>query len=53
MWLDCEIFAEYEAGDHYIVIGRVNEMSTPEWHTGHPLLYFKGQYRHLLELEAG
>ena len=53
MWLDCDIFAEYEAGDHYIVVGRVNEMSTPEWHTGDPLLYFKGQYRHLLELDAG
>ena len=48
MWLDCTIEAEHEAGDHYIVIGRVNEMSTPEWHNGHPLLYFKGQYRHLL-----
>lgn len=53
MWLDCEIFAEYEAGDHYIVIGRVNEMSTTDWHNGNPLLYFKGQYRHLLELNAG
>lgn len=53
MWLDCDIFAEYEAGDHYIVIGRVKEMSTPEWHSGDPLLYFKGQYRHLLELDAG
>ncbi|PPF78257.1 flavin reductase [Subtercola sp. Z020] len=51
MWLDCDIYAEYEAGDHYIVIGRVNEMSSADWHTRQPLLYFKGQYRHLRELE--
>ncbi|MEV5012517.1 MULTISPECIES: flavin reductase family protein [unclassified Streptomyces] len=47
MWLDCDLHAEYEAGDHYMVVGRVNEMSPPEWHRGEPLLYFKGQYRHL------
>jgi 3-hydroxy-9,10-secoandrosta-1,3,5(10)-triene-9,17-dione monooxygenase reductase component len=51
MWLDCEIWAEYEAGDHYIVIGRVTEMSPSEWHKHEPLLYFKGQYRHLRDLE--
>lgn len=47
MWLDCELFAEHEAGDHYIVIGQVNEMSSAEWHDGEPLLFFRGQYRHL------
>jgi 3-hydroxy-9,10-secoandrosta-1,3,5(10)-triene-9,17-dione monooxygenase reductase component len=47
MWLDCDIWAEHEAGDHFIVIGRVNEMSPAEWHMREPLLYFKGQYRHL------
>lgn len=51
MWLDCDLYAEYEAGDHYIVVGRVNEMSPATWHDGHPLLYFKGQYRHLMEVE--
>ncbi|MCU1513677.1 MAG: flavin reductase [Microbacteriaceae bacterium] len=50
MWLDCDLYAEHEAGDHLIVIGRVNEMSLPEWHTGQPLLYFKGKYRHLREI---
>ncbi|WP_087874148.1 flavin reductase family protein [Arthrobacter globiformis] len=47
MWLDCDIWAEHEAGDHYIVIGRVNEMSPATWHKEEPLLYFKGRYRHL------
>jgi len=51
MWLDCDLEAEYEAGDHYIVVGRVNEMSTPEWPQGEPLLYYKGQYRHLRSVE--
>lgn len=49
IWLDCDIWAEHEAGDHYVVIGRVNEMSPAEWHRREPLLYFKGQYRHLSE----
>ena len=52
MWLDCDIWAEHEAGDHLIVIGRVNEMSPASWHKEEPLLYFKGQYRHLREVEA-
>lgn len=47
MWLDCELYAEYEAGDHYIVIGRVDEMSPAHGHDAEPLIYFKGQYRHL------
>lgn len=48
MWLDCTVFAEHEAGDHYIVIGEVKDMSPPEWHpTGAPLIYFRGHYRRL------
>ena len=52
MWVDCEIWAEHEAGDHLIVIGKVVEMSPAEWHERdtEPLLYFKGAYRHLREL---
>ena len=49
MWVDCELWDEYVAGDHLIVIGKVVEMSAPEWHTREPLLYFKGSYRHLRE----
>ena len=51
MWVDCDIWAEHEAGDHVIVIGRVNEVSPPEWHRHEPLLFFKGRYRHLRDLE--
>jgi 3-hydroxy-9,10-secoandrosta-1,3,5(10)-triene-9,17-dione monooxygenase reductase component len=52
MWLDCDIWAEYEAGDHLVVIGRVKELSSPEWHRSEPLLFFKGSYRHLRDTEA-
>jgi flavin reductase (DIM6/NTAB) family NADH-FMN oxidoreductase RutF len=52
MWLDCEIWAEHEAGDHLIVIGRVVEMSPAEWHRHEPLLYFKGAYRHLRDIAS-
>jgi hypothetical protein len=34
------------------VIGRVNEMSPASWHKHDPLLYFKGKYRHLREVEG-
>jgi flavin reductase (DIM6/NTAB) family NADH-FMN oxidoreductase RutF len=50
LWLDCDIVAEYEAGDHWIVIGHVDEMSPAEWHTEEPL-FFKGKYRHLREID--
>jgi flavin reductase (DIM6/NTAB) family NADH-FMN oxidoreductase RutF len=47
MWLDCEIWAEHDAGDHLIVLGRVNEMSPVDQRPNDPLLYYKGQYRYL------
>ncbi|MDO5862914.1 MULTISPECIES: flavin reductase family protein [Paenarthrobacter] len=47
LWVDCETVAEYEAGDHYIVVGAVNEISPLGWHSGDPLVFFKGNYRHL------
>ncbi|MEE9095859.1 flavin reductase family protein [Pseudarthrobacter phenanthrenivorans] len=47
IWIDCTIHAEYEAGDHFIVVGAVNELISSERHQLEPLLFFKGQYRHL------
>jgi flavin reductase (DIM6/NTAB) family NADH-FMN oxidoreductase RutF len=47
MWLDCEIWAEHDAGDHLIVLGRVTEMRPTDGHALEPLLYFKGRYRGL------
>lgn len=45
MWLDCDIWAEHEAGDHLIVLGRVSELCPPSDRRGEPLLYFQGSYR--------
>lgn len=49
-YVDCTVHAVHEAGDHHIVVGRVQDMdfrtgaddSTPD-----PLLYFRGTYRTL------
>ncbi|SNS85488.1 flavin reductase family protein [Pseudomonas segetis] len=46
-WLDCEIHAEYAAGDHMIVIGEVKALNLQEAVATQPLLYFKGQYCNL------
>jgi len=48
LWLDCDIYKEYEVGDHWIVIGRLKEITTPdEANTKGALLYFKGNYHSL------
>jgi 3-hydroxy-9,10-secoandrosta-1,3,5(10)-triene-9,17-dione monooxygenase reductase component len=49
-WLDCEILAEHRAGDHYIVIGQVLTIGPNNRHIDEPLLYFRGNYRHLSDL---
>lgn len=47
MWLDCTIWAEYEAGDHNIVIGEVRDINPPSWHRDDPLVFFKSRYHEL------
>ncbi len=41
-WIDCTLDAVHEAGDHFIVLGRVQELDvvSPE----KPLLFFRGGY---------
>ncbi len=41
-YLDCEVWAEYDGGDHIIVVGRVLDLGVT--HEGGPLLYFRGRY---------
>ncbi|HWI42849.1 MAG TPA: flavin reductase family protein [Nocardioides sp.] len=44
--LDCTIHAVYEGGDHYVVIGRVQELAIADGDgESEPLLYYKGRYR--------
>lgn len=41
-WIDCEIEAVVEAGDHYICIGRVGSLEVASG--SEPLIFFKGGY---------
>lgn len=46
-WLDCTITAEHPAGDHTIVVGRVEALGSDEGAATEPLVFFRGQYRGL------
>jgi flavin reductase (DIM6/NTAB) family NADH-FMN oxidoreductase RutF len=41
-WVDCEIHAEHDAGDHVIVVGRV--VACEAFAMRHPLLFFRGGF---------
>lgn len=41
-WLDCTVEAEYEAGDHFIVVGQVQELDVVT--EGRPLVFYRGGY---------
>lgn len=41
-WIDCTLDAVHEAGDHFIVLGRVRELDIAR--ADEPLLFFRGQY---------
>ena len=44
-WIDCEIEAVHDAGDHEIVVGAVHDLAVT--HEGHPLVFFRGGYAEL------
>lgn len=46
VWIDCTIEAVHEAGDHYIVIGRVAEIGHRA--DSRPLLYHRGSYANVV-----
>jgi flavin reductase (DIM6/NTAB) family NADH-FMN oxidoreductase RutF len=41
-WLDCEIYAEHDAGDHVIVVARVVGLEARNG--AEPLMFFRGTY---------
>ncbi len=41
-WIDCDIEAVTEAGDHFCVLGRVRDLAVV--HDGAPLVFFRGGY---------
>ena len=42
-WIECTIDAVHEAGDHWIVVGAVDQLETLEGETN-PLVFFRGRY---------
>lgn len=43
-WIDCEIEAEHEVGDHYLVVGRVTALQAD---VASPLLFFQSRFHRL------
>jgi 3-hydroxy-9,10-secoandrosta-1,3,5(10)-triene-9,17-dione monooxygenase reductase component len=41
-WVGCAVEAAHEAGDHYVVLGRVTELG--DCVAGPPLLFYRGRY---------
>lgn len=44
-WIGCTIDAVHDAGDHHIVVGRVDDLEADT--TVSPLLFFRSHYSHL------
>lgn len=42
-WIDCSVEAVHDGGDHFIVIGRVNELDVERSDAG-PLVFYRGDY---------
>jgi flavin reductase (DIM6/NTAB) family NADH-FMN oxidoreductase RutF len=41
-WIECTVDAEHDAGDHLIVVGRVQDLDVS--HEGRPLVFYRGGY---------
>lgn len=50
-WLDCEVYAEYAAGDHTIVLARVKDLAAAQ--DGRALVFFRGRYGRFVSDELG
>ena len=48
-WIDCELHAEYDGGDHTIVVAAVRHLSARQ--DAGPLLFFRGRYAGLAPAE--
>lgn len=40
-WIDCEVEAVYDGGDHWLVVARVSDLEASE---GEPLLFYRGGF---------
>lgn len=46
-WIDCEVWATYDGGDHLIVVGEVVALDETADAAALPLLYDRGDYAHV------
>uniref|UniRef100_UPI0035CAAF1D flavin reductase family protein n=1 Tax=uncultured Sphingomonas sp. TaxID=158754 RepID=UPI0035CAAF1D len=44
-WIECDLYAEYEVGDHFVAIGQVASLAVDL--DCRPLLFLKGEYREI------
>lgn len=49
-WVDCELFGEHDAGDHFIALAKVRALGVENPHA--PLLFHRGAYGTLSPLEG-
>jgi 3-hydroxy-9,10-secoandrosta-1,3,5(10)-triene-9,17-dione monooxygenase reductase component len=49
-WIQCDLYAVHEAGDHVIALGRVTELEVQK--AAEPLLFFRGAYGKFVSHEA-
>ena len=47
-WIDCRIAAVQEIGDHYLVVGAVDDLGCTD--PGAPLVFFRGGYHDVVSL---
>ena len=47
-WIDCDIHAVHEAGDHFFVLGRVRDLDLHA--AGEPLVFHKGGYSRVVTI---
>lgn len=50
-YVDCDLHAEHDAGDHTVVLGRVRDVRILD-PDGSPLLFFRGAYGHFETLKG-
>jgi 3-hydroxy-9,10-secoandrosta-1,3,5(10)-triene-9,17-dione monooxygenase reductase component len=50
-YIDCEFWAEYDGGDHIIVVGRVLDLGVPR--DAGPLVFFQGSYARVVMPDVG
>lgn len=49
-WIDCRVESVIEIGDHYLVVGAVDDLSCND--IGDPLIFQRGQYHNVQAIEA-